>query len=121
MCMIDVEEVKTKKPKFGWKVIEKYFDGFHTPYEGMKIAKGKTYHTEYKEHKGFYIFLDKSDAIRFKNWLAFRHEIYRFNLARVRLGNHIWKGDIDSHDGFTDLKIEHFYTTDMIEVLDIEE
>lgn len=121
MCMKDVLEVKTRKPKFGWKLIEKYFDGFKTPYQGMDIEKGKTYHTEYEKEKGIYVFLKKGDAVKFKNWVGRKHGRYRFNLAHVRLGNYIWKGTIDSHDGFTNLKVEHFYTTNAIEVLDIEE
>lgn len=121
MCMIDVLEVKTRKPKFGWKVIEKQFDGFMTPYQGMRIEKGKTYHTRYEDEKGIYVFLNKADAVKMKNWIGVRHGRYRFNLARVRLGNHIWKGAVDPHDGFTDLKLEYFYTTNAIEVLDIED
>ena len=122
MCMILISEVRKRKPEFGWKVIEKHWDsGFVTPYQGMRIEKGKTYHTRYEDEKGIYVFLNKADAVKMKNWIGVRHGRYRFNLARVRLGNHIWKGTVDPHDGFTDLKLEYFYTTNAIEVLDIED
>lgn len=120
MCMIFQSKIE-KKPKLGWKVIEKYCDAFKTPYQGMTIEKGKTYHTEHIKDKGIYIFLNKNDAIKFKKWIGLRHGISRFKLARVILGNHIWKGAVDPHDGFTNLKIEHFYTTNAIEVLNIED
>ena len=121
MCMKFISEITERKPKFGWKVIEKYCDAFKTPYQGMTIEKGKTYHTEHKKERGIYIFLNRYDAIQFKKWIGVRYERVRFQIAYVRLGNRVWKGNVDGHDGFTDLKLEHFYTTDMIKVLDIEE
>ena len=119
MCMIFQSKIE-KNPKFGWKVIERYCDGFITPYQGMDIERGKTYYTRYEKEKGIYIFLNKNDATIMKKWIGLRHGISRFKLARVRLGSHIWKGTVDFRDGFTDLKLEHFYTTNAIEVLDIE-
>lgn len=116
-----ISEVTERKPKLGWKVIEKYCNAFKTPYQGMTIEKGKTYHTEHIKDKGIYIFLNIYDAIKFKKWIGLRYGRVRFKLAYVRLGNHIWKGSVDGHDGFTDLKIEDFYTTNAIEVLDIED
>lgn len=119
MCMIFECDIE-KKQEIGWKVIEKFNDFYKTPYQGERIEKGKTYFASNNKEEGIYIFLKKEEAEEFKRWSC---EIFGsfFLIAKVRLGNHIWKGKINPNDSFNGLELEFFYSTDKIEVLDIEE
>lgn len=125
MCMkleCEIEE----KPTIGWKIVETSMHGYVTPYIYMPIEIGQKYESDrYDPEENIYVFLNKIYAKKFLNWMAKTFGDYfdnseNFHLAKVRLGDHVWKGKIESEDGFNDLGIEYFFTTDSIEVLDIE-
>ena len=108
-----------KKQEIGWKVIEKNGMSYKTPYQGVETEDGGMYYTKREKEEGIYIFLNETNAKKFKKWIEVRYGSFNFSIAQVRLGNHIWQEEVDSHDGFTNLDIEYFYTTNAIEVLNI--
>lgn len=75
MCLYLVSE-KTKQTKFGWKVFEKYNNGFSSPYykfyfnvgEWIKDSSSYKIKTKYYEEyeAGFHFFYYEKDAKRFK-------------------------------------------------------
>lgn len=125
MCMVFISGIE-KKQEIGWKIIEKNQPsteyGYSTPYQGTKIELGETYIADKIEEKGIYIFLNKIYAKKFLEYMKLIHKGGVFLLAKVELGDRIWKGfAFDSFDSFvvrTDFK--YFFSTDRIKVLDIE-
>jgi len=114
MCMKPVSEVE-KKQEIGWKIVKRNSERYVTPYVFMQIEVDKTYHAKYKKVKGIYIFLDEGDARKYKEWMENQYIHLIFSIARVRLGNHIWKvKSVSQYD------TKYFYTTNAIEVLDIK-
>lgn len=129
MCMIFECEME-KKPIIGWKVVEtnslRREEEYATPYVYMPIKIGHQYESNKLDPaENIYVFLNKIYAKKFLKWMAktFGESfcgLDNFHLAKIKLGDHIWKGKVDPSDGFEDLEIEYFFTTDSIEVLEIE-
>ena len=124
MCM-ELECELEKKPTIGWKVVESDTFGEHvTPYMYMPIKVGQRQESnKWDPEENIYIFLNKIYAKKFLRWMetVFGNEFeLTFHLAKVKLGDHVWKGKVGSADDFDELGIEYFFTTDSIEVLEIE-
>ena len=127
MCMKLVCELE-KKPTTGWKVVESGGKGYITPYVYMPIEVGLRYESQkWDPEENIYVFLNKIYAKKFLRWMemAFGDGSLNlsnsFHLAKVKLGDHVWKGRVSVADDYPELGIKYFFTTDSIEVLQIEQ
>lgn len=123
--MIYISEIE-KKQKIGWKIIERSgVNWYETPWMSLAIERGGHYNARGIEEEGIYVFLNKIYAKKFLNWLITEFKCFQihkqFVLAEVELGAHIWKGKVNPEDGFNGKTNEHFFTTDRIRVLQIED
>ena len=127
MCM-KLECELEKKPIIGWKAIESnnFNGGYVTPYVYMPIEIGCRYESHrWDPEENIYVFLNKIYAKKFLNWMEktfgdYFEDTENFHLAKVKLGDHVWKGKVNPKDGFNGKTNEYFFTTDSIEVLEIE-
>ena len=125
MCM-DFEHELKEKPNIGWKVVESNGYGYVTPYIYMPIEIGRKYDSnKWDPEENIYVFLNKIYAKKFRGWMATMFgndfdESNSFHLAKVKLGNHVWRGRVSVSDDSPTLGIKYFFTTDSIEVLDVE-
>lgn len=117
MCMATIGLIE-KRQDTGWKIIDKdkRTGILTTPYRIKEMEIGKSYFANGIEDCGIYIFLNKSIAKEFlkKVWKLKNKDTL---LAKVELGNNIWKGESNSGSGWN----YHFYTTDSIKILSLEE
>ena len=120
MCMILIGEIE-KKQNTGYKVIDKdkKTGVITTPFQDRNMKMDKTFIADGIEERGIYIFLNKIVAKKFLDTIPMiggRDTL----VAKVELGNKIWKGWADTgFIGFGDYGY-HFYTTDSVKIVSLE-
>lgn len=121
MCMILISEIE-KRQNIGYKVMDRdqYTGILSTPFRDTYMTMDRIYIANGIKTQGIYIFLNKIVAKKFLEILI-RIRGKDTLIVKVELGNKIWKGDADK--GFIGFGDEgyHFYTTDSVKILSIEE
>ena len=121
MCMTWAYKIE-RKQETGWKILDrdKHTKTLTTPYQDKRVELNEFLVADGVKSHGIYIFLNKFVALKFLDYIP--RIIGRDTLlARVELGENIWKGVADTScpgfgsDGF------HFYTTDSVKILSLED